>query len=114
MLRLDLLLIAATTIFFVSPLHAVCPYPEEVSVPDGATASNDEMVNGQTLVKQFMAEMEDYLDCLDREEATIAEKQTPDAKDLHVQRHNAAVDAMEKMAAEFNEEIRAYKTANNN
>ena len=114
MLRLDLLLIAATTIFFVSPVHAVCPYPEKVSVPNGATASNDEMVNGQTLVKQFMAEMEDYLDCLDREEATIAEKQTPDAKDLHVQRHNAAVDAMEKMAAKFNEEIRAYKTANNN
>jgi hypothetical protein len=114
MFRIDLLLIAAITTFFVSPLHAVCPYPEEVTVPDGATASSDEMVNGQALVKQFMAEMEDYLDCLDREEATIPEKQTPEAKVLHVQRHNAAVDAMEKVAAKFNEEIRAYKTANNN
>ncbi len=114
MLRLDSLLIAAITIFFVSPLHAACPYPEEVVVPDGATASNEAMVNGQTLVKQYMAEMEDYLDCLDNEEVVVPEKQTPDAKALHVQRHNAAVDAMERMAAKFNEEIRAYKTANNN
>jgi hypothetical protein len=114
MLRLESLLIAALTIFFVSPSHAACPYPEEVSVPDGSTATNDEMVNGQSLVKEYMAEMEGYLECLDNEEATIPEKQTPEAMALHVQRHNAAVDAMEKVAAKFNEEIRAYKTTNNN
>jgi hypothetical protein len=114
MLRIEPLLIVAFSLFIVSPLNAACPYPEEVSVPDGATASNEEMVVGQTMVKQYMAEMEDYLECLDKEEATIPEKQTPEAKTLHVQRHNAAVDAMEKTAAKFNEEIRAYKTANNN
>jgi hypothetical protein len=114
MLKLDALLLTGIAAFFISPLQAACPYPEEVVVPEGVTATNEEMVNGQALVKQYMAEMEDYLDCLDNEEATIPEKQTPEAKALHVQRHNAAVDAMEKMAAKFNEEIRAYKTTNNN
>jgi hypothetical protein len=113
MFRLESLLIFALAIFVASPISAACPYPEEVLVPEGATATNDEMVDGQTRVKQYMAEMEDYLDCLDNEEATIPDKQTPEAKALHVQRHNAAVDAMEKTAAKFNEEIRAYKTTNN-
>jgi hypothetical protein len=96
----------------VAPVYAACTYPQEVSIPDGATATNEDMLNGQTLVKQYMAEMESYLDCLDQEETTIPENQTPEAKQLHVQRHNSAVDAMEAMAASFNEQIRAYKQAN--
>jgi hypothetical protein len=106
------ILLAGLAAVSVSPVYAECSYPREVSIPDGATASNDDMVKGQTLVKQYMAEMEGYLDCLDQEEATIPEKQTPEAKQLHLQRHNAAVDAMEAMAAKFNEQIRAYKQAN--
>ena len=106
------LLISGIALIVNSLAFAACPFPKEVSVPDGATATTDEMVEAQARVKQYMAEMEGYLDCLDREEASISEKQTPEAKALHVQRHNAAVDAMESVAAQFNEQIRAYKQVN--
>lgn len=110
--RLNFLL-AGLTALFLSPSHAACPYPEEASVPDGETATTEEMLAAQTLVKEYMAKMDSYLDCLDHEEATIPENQTPAAKALHAQRHNAAVNAMEGVAAKFNEQIRAYKLVNN-
>ncbi len=106
------LLIAGFAIVSFSPVYAACEYPQEISIPDGATATNEDMLAGQALVKQYMAEMEAYLDCLDKDEANDPEKQSPEAKALHVQRHNTAVDAMESVAAKFNEQIRAYKQVN--
>lgn len=89
--------------------HGACPYPESAQVPDGTTATTEEMVDGQTRIKKYMAEMEAYLDCLDQEEADLGREPTADELQLHNQRHNAAVDEMEKVAAEFNEQVRAYK-----
>jgi hypothetical protein len=106
------LLIAGVTAFIGLPAFAECDYPQEVVIPNGETATSEDMLGGQTLVKQYMAEMEAYLECLDQEEVTIPENQTPEAKQLHVQRHNAAIDQMETVAAKFNEQIRAYKKVN--
>lgn len=96
--------------FALAPIaHAACPYPDGVKVPDGATSTTEEMVAGQTRIKKYMAEMEAYLDCLDREERELGREPTPEEVQLHNQRHNAAVDEMEKVAADFNEQVRAYK-----
>ncbi len=89
--------------------YAACPYPEGVEIPDGTTATTEEMVDGQTRIKQYMAEMEAYLDCLDQEEADLGREPTAEEVQLHNQRHNATIDEMEKVAAEFNEQVRAYK-----
>ena len=89
--------------------YAACPYPEDVIVPDGNTATTDDMVDGQTRIKQYMAEMEAHLDCLDREEADLEREPTEDERKLHSERHNKTVDQMEKVAADFNEQVRAYK-----
>ena len=89
--------------------YAACPYPEDVIVPDGNTATTDDMVDGQTRIKQYMAEMEAHLDCLDREEADLEREPTDDERKLHSERHNKTVDQMEKVAADFNEQVRAYK-----
>ena len=78
-------------------------------MPDGATASTEQMVDSQTRVKQYMAEMETYLACLDREEAELEREPTETERSLHTQRHNEAVERMEQIAAEFNRQVRAYK-----
>jgi hypothetical protein len=109
--RLNNFLLAIAATLTVSPLYAQCVYPPAIDVPDGATASNEEMISGQKAVKSYMAEMEAYLECLDKETAELTEKETPEQKAIHTQRHNAAVDAMEATAAKFNEEVREYKTA---
>jgi hypothetical protein len=112
MLKTLRILMVGFAVMAVSPAYSACTFPQEVSIPDGATASNEGMLKGQTMVKEYLADMEGYLDCLDQEETSVPENQTPEAKKLHVERHNAAVDAMEAMAAKFNQQIRAYKLAN--
>ena len=91
-----------------------CDYPEAVSVPDGRTATQDEMVSGQRQVKAYMAAMEEYLDCLDAETNAGGEEPTDEQRKILISRHNAAVDEMETLAAAFNEQVRAFKAANSN
>ena len=82
-----------------------------MAVPDGSTATKDDMLEGQKGVKQYMAEMQDYIDCLDQESQARSDDQSDEEKVLHVKRHNAAVEAMETVAARFNEQVRAFRSA---
>ena len=93
-----------------------CDYPQRADVPNGSTASKEEMVAGQKSVKAFMAAMEEYLACLeDNEKAAIAEmteitEEERASRDAALtKKYNAAVEEMEVVAARFNEEVRAYK-----
>ena len=94
------------------PATAGCEYPAPVPVPDGKTASANEMSAAQKDVQAYVASMEQYLDCLAREEAALPpDQQTPESQALTVKRHNAAVEAMERLAAQFNEQVRAFKAS---
>ena len=88
---------------FSTPAAAACEYPADVALPDGATA---------TEVKKYIADMDAYMACLDAEQTALpVEQQTPEAKALHVKRHNAAVDAEEAIAGRFNDQVKAFKAA---
>ena len=112
MSKVSYLLIGASFALGMSGAFAECNYPKSVSVPDGSTASEEEMLAGRTAVQEYMAAMNEYLACLDEEAARLGEEESSEQKQLHVQRHNAAVDDMEAVAAEFNDELAAYKTRN--
>ena len=74
------------------------------------------MLEGQRGVKTYVAAMEVYLECIvDEEKAAMAamedmqpedEQQRADAMN---KKYNAAVDEMERLAAQFNAEVQAYK-----
>jgi hypothetical protein len=112
--------ITVLTAFNLSGLHAECIYPEDVPIPDGAASTYEEMRDGQTYVKEYMADMEAFLECLKKEadEAPASaagevavDQNRGDENDL-LQRRLEAIDAMEAVAAKFNEQVRAYKLAN--
>ena len=74
------------------------------------------MLEGQRGVKNFVAEMEVYLECIIDEEKmarAVLEDLSPDdeqqREDLLNKKYNAAVDEMERLAAQFNVEVQAYK-----
>ncbi len=107
-------------IIIFAPIALACEYPERIDIPNGSSATKDEMVAGQKDVKKFMADMEDYIACLDEEEEQhSADVEEPDSSvdaqrdQMLVKKHNAAVDDMEKVAAAFNEEVRVYKGRGN-
>jgi hypothetical protein len=112
MLRTSQLIVTGIAAAYASIVSAICPYPTAINVPNGTTATTDDMVNGQALVKQYMAEMETYLTCLENEEAELGRAPTTGEQNLRNQRHNAAVDAMETVAADFNDQVRTYKKLN--
>lgn len=96
---------------------ADCTYPKKIDVPNGAQASKDDMLEGQRAMKDYMADMNRYLDCIEAETiASIEEDEAPEVtaerSRLLSEKHNAAVDEMERLAAEFNAQVRAYKAAN--
>jgi hypothetical protein len=104
--------VIAVLLLCAGPASAVCTYPSTMpQVPDGRIATKEEMMATQQGVQDYVAKMEAYLACLEQEAATVGEEMTEAQKNLHVQRYNAAVDAMESLAAKYNVEVRAYKEA---
>ena len=112
--------ISAIAFFFAAHAALACEYPAKVSVANGATATKEEMISSQTAVKKYVAEMEAYLACIvDEEKATVAlmEKLEPEVEQQRTEmldkKYNAAVEDMERVAADFNAEVQAYKARDN-
>lgn len=102
---------------FAAAAQAECVYPEQnVEMPDGTTATQQEMVDAQKAVKAYIADMEAYLACL-KEEHVAAAAEAGDVDEgvaakrdaMFTKRHDAAVDQMHLIGARFNEQVRAYK-----
>lgn len=110
------LLALAAAVRFV-PAQAACTYPTEPSdIPDGKTATLEQMVAAQKSVKEFDQAIVAYTSCLKLEhEAALAK--SPDLSDDKkkamekklAQKHDAAITADEALAARFNEQVKAYK-----
>ena len=102
----------------VGSAHAACTYPNPPDkLPDGATASRDDMLAGQKKATEFDQAIGEHNTCLQKE-ADEAIAKAPDDKDKDAkkaeiqkmadQKHNAAVEADESTASRFNEQLKAY------
>jgi hypothetical protein len=101
-----------TASFFSISAFAACENPTMVQVPDGATATMDQLLEVQGSVKAYMAAMEEYLACINDEIDAAGDDAPAEFKSLMVTRHNTAVTEMETVAASFNEQVQAYRAAN--
>ncbi len=106
----------ATLLLTAAPVSFACDYPQPAEVPNGSTASKDDMLAGQTAVKDYMTAMEAYLACIETQEKDtvasmpeITEEERASRDAALTKKYNAAVQEMELVAARFNEEVRAYK-----
>jgi len=104
------------SLLFAAQSALACEYPTRVLVPNGNTATKEEMVAGQRGVKKYVAEMEIYLTCIVEEEKAARDQmgdmeahQEQEREDMLNKKYNAAVDEMERLAAQFNSEVQAYK-----
>ena len=112
MLRVSQLLIAVFASITASGLQAECAYPDAVDIPDGARSTYEEMRDSQAFIKEYMAEMETYLACLEQAATSDANELTGDEESVRTQRRYSAIDAMESVAAQFNEQVRVFKQTN--
>src|SRR5580704_9646745 len=99
--------------------QADCTYPRAPDkIPDGATASKDEMVAAKNDVSRYNTEMNAYLDCIKLEIQAIPKdsKMSKDDKakaeeqeKMLTQKNNAAVDELNGVVGRFNEQLKIFK-----
>ncbi len=101
-----------STLFLLGFLGATalaCEAPDTPAVPDGGSASQAEMVDGQKAVKSYMTAANDYLACLDE---AIKDAVRKSEKAEMNRAYNRAVDQMNEIADAFNRALRDFKAAN--
>lgn len=112
--------LAALAALAAGNAYAACTYPTPPdSIPDGNTATLQEMVAAQKAVKEFDKQITAYTECLKLEhEAAMAknegltDEQKQELERIQIQKHNAAVEADEALAARFNEQLKVFKAKN--
>ena len=92
--------------------QAPCERPTPVTIPDGATASLEDMLEAQSGVREFLESMEGYLACMNGVIESATEETAPETRNAWIEDYNGAVGEMETVAARFNEERIAYQQAN--
>jgi len=101
-----------------APVSADCPYPAApAKLPDGATATLEEMLAGKKEVDAYQKAINDYTACIDKElDDAIAKggdklkpEQKADMQKIEAQKHNAAIDQLQALADRFNEQIKVFK-----
>ena len=104
------------TLFLLSSSIAfACDYPERPSIPDGSTASKDELIGAKDSVQDFMAKVDEYLNCIEGEETAAVEEMDNPSEEILQRRDemlnkkfDAANEEKALLGEKFNQEIRAY------
>lgn len=113
-----LLATAAVAVLATGTAYADCAYPAAPDkIPDGATATLDEMLAGQKAVNVYNKAVNDYVACIDKQlDDNIAKQgdklkpqQKTEMQRMEAQKHNAAIDQLQSIADRFNEQIKVYK-----
>jgi len=102
-------------LIFTSTIVLACDYPERPHLPDGSTASKDQLLAAKSDVQNFIAGVDEYLQCVETEEkAAIANLVDPSTKELKQRnekldkRFDAANEEKALVGEQFNQQIRLY------
>lgn len=102
----------------VAPLGFACDYPERPEIPDGATASKEELLTAKDAVGTFLAEVDTYLTCIETaEKEAVDALEDPDPDDLKRRdemlssKFDAANEEKALVGEQFNQQVRAYNAA---
>lgn len=112
--------ILVSSLFLIAaPLASACDYPSKpAQMPDGKTATKEEMLVGVKLVNEYQELMKAYLACIEADEVIASQTVEDDESkkqrsQLFDKKYNAAVDEQTLVVEEFNAQIRAYKSRSN-
>jgi hypothetical protein len=95
----------AATLLYAIAASANCQLPAPPShIPDGSSASQQEMVAAMQTLKQYNADVEDYTKCLEFEQ-----RRNLITNDLQAMHRDSALTTLASVVNRFNEEVRRFK-----
>ena len=108
----------ACCILLACPVTYACDYPQRPTIPDGSTASKDELMLAKEDVNTYLAGVDEYLTCIETDEtAAVAALEDPDPAELKrrdevlEKKFDAANDEKALVGEQFNLQVRAYNAA---
>ena len=106
MIRTKMCAACAVAMLTSLPAFADCTLPPPPSkVPNGTTASEQEMVAAMNTLKEYNGDVTVYLKCLDYEV-----KQNRMASSVRDAKNNSAVSELQSIADKFNQQVRLFKS----
>ena len=105
----------SSILLFITPFAVACDYPDRPQIPDGATASKDDLLAAKASIQSYMEAVDEYLTCVETEEqAAAAELENPSSEELQrrdamlTKKFDAANEEKALVGEQFNQQIRAY------
>jgi hypothetical protein len=105
----------AASLFFAAPFAFACDYPERPQIPDGGTASKEELLTAKTDVTNYLTGVDDYLRCIEAEEKAAREAMEDadpavmqNRDELLDKKFDAANEEKALVGEQFNQQVRAY------
>ena len=86
-----------------------CVLDEAPTIPEGASASAEEMKTTEVEFRTYMASVKEALACHEKIEEGLAGEITKRQKVAIDRRYNKGVDDLNDAAANFNKQVRAFK-----
>ena len=104
--RMTLCAALAAAILTSLTAFADCTLPPPPSkIPNGSTASEQDMIAAMNTLKEYNGDVTVYLKCLDYEV-----KQNRMAANVRDSKNNSAVAELQSIADKFNQQVRAFKS----
>lgn len=105
-------------VVFAAGVRAECSHEAMPTIPDGAKASEPELLATKAQINKYMESSTAYLSCIDAEIAAATKSQTKETADAvkaanaeRTQKYNDAVAEQETLAANWGVAVKAYKAA---
>ena len=83
--------------------------PGTPTIPNGNTASEEELVSAMKDVKSYQTSVAEYRACLDQIAVALTADEDQEKKTLLVSLHNRTVDDEQELGDLFNSSVRAFK-----
>lgn len=95
-------LVFSSVILISTPAWAGCDIADPPALPDGATATAEQMSEAAKMVKAYIAATDEYQACLTAEGKVRGR--------VDAESFNKSTERMEKLAADFNKRLKAFKS----
>ena len=104
--------IAIASALAAGTASAACEMPSLVAaIPDGATATEQQLLAAQTSVRDYVAAMDRYIACQNQELAAQGTNATAHFLYLMSTRIESARKEVDAVATRFNDQVSAFRTA---